>query len=232
MPSRASVSTSSASAWSRNSATSEAETVSSSRLRFEPLQPECCQHQQPRNKRSEQPRHKGEVNTPKVSAGSRIVTGPTLPTVRPSQYAGIRDRGRDFGRKTAAAKPARRASSRKWDNETRVGLVRRARRMNRTLAQAFPHVYCELDFTNPAGTDGGDHSVGAEHRQAGQPDHAGVVQALPHRAGLCAGRPHRTRRAHPAHRLLPQQGQLADPASARSWSSGSTARCPTPWTSW
>ncbi|MBL1375702.1 endonuclease III, partial [Acinetobacter baumannii] len=21
--------------------------------------------------------------------------------------------------------------------------------MNRTLAQAFPHVYCELDFTNP-----------------------------------------------------------------------------------
>nr|WP_235733735.1 endonuclease III [Mycobacteroides chelonae] len=28
-------------------------------------------------------------------------------------------------------------------------MVRRARRMNRTLAQAFPHVYCELDFTNP-----------------------------------------------------------------------------------
>src|SRR6478735_5017226 len=51
--------------------------------------------------------------------------------------------------KAAAAKPARRASSRKWDNETRVGLVRRARRMNRTLAQAFPHVYCELDFTKP-----------------------------------------------------------------------------------
>jgi endonuclease-3 len=51
--------------------------------------------------------------------------------------------------KTTAAKPARRATSRKWDNETRIGLVRRARRMNRTLAQAFPHVYCELDFTNP-----------------------------------------------------------------------------------
>src|SRR6476619_2292036 len=51
--------------------------------------------------------------------------------------------------KAAAAKPARRASSRKGDNETRVGLVRRARRMNRSLAQAFPHVYCELDFTSP-----------------------------------------------------------------------------------
>src|SRR4029078_465718 len=48
-----------------------------------------------------------------------------------------------------AAKPARRASSSKWDKETRVGLVRRARRMNRELAHAFPHVYCELDFTNP-----------------------------------------------------------------------------------
>ena len=37
----------------------------------------------------------------------------------------------------------------KWDNETHLGLVRRARRMNRSLAVAFPDVYCELDFTNP-----------------------------------------------------------------------------------
>jgi endonuclease-3 len=51
------------------------------------------------------------------------------------------------------AKPAPRAGGRvaagKWDKETPLGLVRRARRMNRALAQAFPHVYCELDFTNP-----------------------------------------------------------------------------------
>ena len=33
--------------------------------------------------------------------------------------------------------------------ETKLGLVRRARRMNRRLSEAFPHVYCELDFTNP-----------------------------------------------------------------------------------
>ncbi|KUI35292.1 endonuclease III [Mycobacterium sp. IS-1496] len=46
-------------------------------------------------------------------------------------------------------KPARRAAAKKWDNETRLGLVRRARRMNRALAEAFPHVYCELDFTDP-----------------------------------------------------------------------------------
>jgi endonuclease-3 len=37
----------------------------------------------------------------------------------------------------------------KWDGETHLGLVRRARRMNRALATAFPNVYCELDFTNP-----------------------------------------------------------------------------------
>ena len=37
----------------------------------------------------------------------------------------------------------------RWSKETHTGLVRRARRMNRTLAQAFPHVYCELDFTSP-----------------------------------------------------------------------------------
>ena len=37
----------------------------------------------------------------------------------------------------------------KWDAETPLGLVRRARRMNRALAVAFPNVYCELDFTSP-----------------------------------------------------------------------------------
>ena len=52
---------------------------------FESLQPECCQHQQPRNKRDEQPRHKGEVNTAKVSAGSRIVTGPRVGESRASR---------------------------------------------------------------------------------------------------------------------------------------------------
>ncbi|MFT3898872.1 MAG: endonuclease III [Gordonia sp. (in: high G+C Gram-positive bacteria)] len=33
--------------------------------------------------------------------------------------------------------------------ESHLALVRRARRINRTLQVAFPHVYCELDFTNP-----------------------------------------------------------------------------------
>ena len=41
------------------------------------------------------------------------------------------------------------AVAHRWSSETRIGLVRRARRMNRKLGQAFPHVYCELDFTTP-----------------------------------------------------------------------------------
>jgi len=41
------------------------------------------------------------------------------------------------------------ARSPKWDAETHLGLVRRARRMNRALARAFPQVYCELDFGDP-----------------------------------------------------------------------------------
>jgi endonuclease-3 len=57
--------------------------------------------------------------------------------------------GEPLGGQGTNAKPTLRRGSRKWDNETQLGLVRRARRMNRTLAQAFPHVYCELDFTTP-----------------------------------------------------------------------------------
>lgn len=39
--------------------------------------------------------------------------------------------------------------SRGHKKETRLGLVRRARRMNRLLAQAFPEAKCELNFRNP-----------------------------------------------------------------------------------
>jgi endonuclease-3 len=33
--------------------------------------------------------------------------------------------------------------------ESRLGLVRRARRINRELAEVYPDAHCELDFTNP-----------------------------------------------------------------------------------
>ncbi|HEX5017953.1 MAG TPA: endonuclease III [Actinomycetes bacterium] len=40
-------------------------------------------------------------------------------------------------------------TSDRWAAETRVGLVRRARKINRELALLYPDAHCELDFTNP-----------------------------------------------------------------------------------
>ena len=49
--------------------------------------------------------------------------------------------------KKAPEKPPIRKRSRK--NETRIGLVRRARKMNVLLGEQYPDAHCELDFTNP-----------------------------------------------------------------------------------
>ncbi|MPZ64591.1 MAG: endonuclease III [Pseudonocardiaceae bacterium] len=38
---------------------------------------------------------------------------------------------------------------RSFDGESRLALVRRARRIDRVLAQAYPDAHCELDFTTP-----------------------------------------------------------------------------------
>lgn len=49
------------------------------------------------------------------------------------------------------SKPARRRGTHPAakGTETRLGLVRRARRINRTLAATYPDAHAELDFTNP-----------------------------------------------------------------------------------
>ncbi|ORX02830.1 endonuclease III [Mycolicibacillus trivialis] len=49
----------------------------------------------------------------------------------------------------SVGKGARGPSAKRFATETPLGLVRRARRMNRTLARAFPDAHCELDFTTP-----------------------------------------------------------------------------------
>lgn len=41
------------------------------------------------------------------------------------------------------------ARRRSFDAETRLALVRRARRIDRVLSQAYPEAHCELDFTTP-----------------------------------------------------------------------------------
>lgn len=40
-------------------------------------------------------------------------------------------------------------SRKSYANESRLALVRRARRMNRELAEVFPDAHCELDFSGP-----------------------------------------------------------------------------------
>jgi endonuclease III len=42
-----------------------------------------------------------------------------------------------------------RALARKWQSETRLGLVRRARKINRILAETYPDAHCELNFDSP-----------------------------------------------------------------------------------
>lgn len=70
-------------------------------------------------------------------------------TVRESVVGDLANLNQVSARKTpdASVTPARPRRSRA--PETPLGLVRRARRMNRALQVAFPHVYCELDFTTP-----------------------------------------------------------------------------------
>ncbi|MCB5910938.1 endonuclease III [Streptomyces pinistramenti] len=50
-------------------------------------------------------------------------------------------------KKTAAKAPAKKAPARK--PESRTAMVRRARRINRELAELYPYAHPELDFTNP-----------------------------------------------------------------------------------
>src|SRR5690606_3259183 len=70
--------------------------------------------------------------------------------VSPSSAAGIGPSATAAAADPApAADGAPKRKTRARPAETRVGLVRRARRMNRTLATAFPDAHCELDFTTP-----------------------------------------------------------------------------------
>ena len=45
--------------------------------------------------------------------------------------------------------PARQGATKQARQETRTALVRRARRINRALAELYPDAHCELDFTTP-----------------------------------------------------------------------------------
>ncbi|GAA5097605.1 endonuclease III [Nocardia iowensis] len=69
--------------------------------------------------------------TPSTAAGNGRASAPEATDAQPA----------------AAAAPKRKSRARQA--ETQLGLVRRARRMNRALEAAFPDAHCELDFTTP-----------------------------------------------------------------------------------
>ena len=48
----------------------------------------------------------------------------------------------------AQAAPAKVTRARKWQNESHLGLVRRARQIDRELAALYPDAHCELNFEN------------------------------------------------------------------------------------
>lgn len=52
-------------------------------------------------------------------------------------------------RGTAAKKTAAKETAKPPANESRTALVRRARRINRELAEVYPYAHPELDFDNP-----------------------------------------------------------------------------------
>ena len=49
-------------------------------------------------------------------------------------------------KRAVSSRPRRRRASKP---ETRIGLVRRARRINKVLAETYPDAHCELDFASP-----------------------------------------------------------------------------------
>ena len=153
MPSRASVLTSSASACSRNLATSRRGHRVAVQARFQSLEPESCQHQQPRDQRHEQPGHKGEVNTARSQRDHELSPVHAVVPVRSMS-------GR-LSTLTFVTVPKR---ARERDGETRHGLVRRARRMNRDAGAGISARVLRAGLHQPARADGGDDSVGAEHR--------------------------------------------------------------------
>lgn len=48
-----------------------------------------------------------------------------------------------------SARPGRPKSAKQWAAETPLGRTRRARTINRELAERYPDAHCELDFRNP-----------------------------------------------------------------------------------
>ena len=111
--------------------------------------------------------------------------------------------------------------------ETRTALVRRARRMDRLLAETYPDAHCELDFTTPARAARGHDPLGAVHRPPGQPRHARPCsRAIPTAAAYAAADRDELEDAHPARPASSATRRRRSSGWARRSASATTARCP------
>jgi endonuclease-3 len=86
--------------------------------------------------------------TPPSAATAR--SSASRSTTRSAKSAARPKAAKSAAPSTAAAAESGQAgkSTGKWAKETRLGLVRRARRINRVLAETYPDAHCELDFDN------------------------------------------------------------------------------------
>ena len=106
-----------------------------------------------------------------------------------------------------------------------TSLVRRARKIDRVLAETYPDARCELDFDNAFELLVVTVLSRPDHRPAGQRRPPDAVRGLPRRRGDGRRRAGEARADHPAHRLLPGQDRVAAQARRRPSSSATTARC-------
>ena len=140
-----------------------------------------------------------------------------------------REEGR-AAKKPRPRRPRRRSPRRQEGRppkpESHAALVRRARRINRELAEVYPYAHPELDFDEPLPAAGRHGPVRPDHRPAGQPDDPRALRRLPDPRGHGRGRPGGAGGADPADRLLPGQDEVAASACPPRCATASAARCP------
>ena len=94
--------------------------------------------------------------------------------------------------------------------ETRTALVRRARKINRVLAETYPDAHCRTGLQEPVPAPRRHGAVRADDGQAGQPDHAAAVRQVPGARGPGGGQPRGRGRDPPADRVLQREDQVRD----------------------
>ena len=165
------------------------------------------------------------VSLARVHAGCRAGSYPVgLVTAHHRPRSGRRTRR--AGAADVGAAAVRWARARVAAAETRTGLVRRARKIDRVLAETYPDARCELDFDDPfqllvvtvLSAQTTDKRVNAVRPT--------LFAAYPDADGDGRRRPRAPRADHRPARLLPRQDRVAAQAQRRRSSSGYDGEVP------